>query len=313
MTIQRSRHISVSDRIANWVDGQRSRDPAPTLWWLACLGFGIVTLAIALNLQSVFPTSGAAMAPGYGTPVIAFEFARDQNDLLAIFGTADDPEQAGRLAAMQSGNEQDYLFMLFYALFLASGLWAMWRELRRPILLLGVVMPVLAALFDAWENWLLFAIQTAFILGEFAPEIQMLAAPVTAKFLLLTATNILFGYALSQVPGRGWQLAGVLVVVPCVATVMALIAPIAFGWTLAAVVAAGWIALLLTAAIASWRALGPKIPLANFTGDDLAALKRRRSDRNLADDPDEGEDGIKSPTRPATFGRRRTDTSADME
>lgn len=313
MTIHRQRHTSVSERIAKWVDGQRSREPAPTLWWLACLVFGIVTLAIAFKLQMVFPASGAAMAPGYGAPVLAFEFAQNQNDLIAIFGSADDPAQSARLAAMQSGNEQDFLFMLFYAMFLASGSWALWRELRRPILLLAVVMPVLAAMFDAWGNWLLFAIQTAFILGEFAPEIQLLAAPVTAKFLLLTATNILIGYALSQMPGRGWQLGGVLVIVPCVATVMALIAPIAFGWTLAPAIAAGWIALLLTAAIASWRALVPKIPLANFKGDDLARLKRRRSDRKIADNPDESDHGSESRTRPATFGRRRTDSSGDTE
>lgn len=313
MNIHRPRHISITERIANWVDGQRRRDPGPTLWWLACLGFGIGTLLISLSLQSAFPASGAAIAPGYGAPVMAFEFARDQNDLIAIFGTADDPAQADRLAAMQSGNEQDYLFMLFYALFLASGCWALWRELRRPILLLGVVMPVLAALFDAWENWLLFAIQAAFTLGEYAPAIDTLAAPVIAKFLLLTATNILIGYALSQVPGRGWQLVGVLVIVPCVATVMALIAPMAFGWTLAAVIAAGWIALLGTAFIASWRALRHKIPLADFKGDDLAALKRRRSDRSSVKDQGGEDDSLSGVSRPATFGRRRSDAPLDPE
>jgi hypothetical protein len=308
--VHRPRHISLTERLSDWIDRERSRPAAPTLWWIACLALGIATLLFSLHLQSLFPASGAAMAPGYGAPVLAFEFARDLRDLTAIFGDAADPLQAERLAGMQSGNEQDYLFMLLYALFLATGCWALWRELRRPMLLLGVVMPVLAAMFDAWENTLLFSIQTAFILGEYAPEIELLAAPVTAKFLLLTATNIVIGMALSQVPGRGWQLVGVLVIVPCVATIMALIAPAAFGWTLAAVIAAGWSALLGTAAIASWRALFRKRPLANFTPGDLANLKRRRSD--MGNDEAE-EEGAPSPVRPAVFGRRRTDGTPDAE
>lgn len=312
MQVHRPRHISLTEKLGSWIDRERSRPVAPTMWWIACLALGIVTLAFSLHLQTLFPATGAAMAPGYGAPVLAFEFARDLNELTAIFGDTSDPLQAERLAGMQSGNEQDFLFMLLYALFLASGCWALWRELRRPMLLLGVVMPVLAAMFDAWENTLLFSIQTAFILGEYSPDIDMLPAPVTAKFLLLTATNIVIGMGVGQVPGRGWQLTGVLVIVPCVATIMALIAPAAFGWTLTAVIAAGWLALLATAAIASWRALFRKKPLANFAPDDLAKLKRRRSDRvNIEAEAEE--EGTPSPIRPAVFGRRRTDDGSDAE
>lgn len=266
--------------------------------------FGLATLVFAIALQGIFPQTGANIPPGYGAPVLAFEFATNQNDLIAIFGDASDPEQAARLAAMQNGNDQDYLFMLLYATFLASGCWALWRELRRPVLLMGVVMPVLAALFDAWENWLLWSIQAAFAVGEFTPEINMLAAPVTVKFLLLTATNILIGYALAQVPGRGWQLAGTLVIVPCVATVMALISPMAFGWTLSAVISAGWLALLGTAAIASWRLLRGKRTLVAYGTDLVSTPKRRKADRGeeAEEDPSNA-----SPIRPAVFGRRRTD------
>jgi hypothetical protein len=177
-------------------------------------------------------------------------------------------------------------------------------------LLLGVVMPVLAALFDAWENTLLFAIQTGFVLGEYAPEIKLLAAPVTAKFLLLAATNILIGHGLMQIPGRAWQLVGVLVIVPCVATVMALIAPMAFGWTLAPVLAAGWLGLLGTAAIASWRALAHKRPLANFSDEGLRTLQQRRAARD-DDSSDAAIDEVATPIKPAVFGRRRAESAPD--
>lgn len=305
MQIHRPRHISLSERIRAWVDTQQRRAAAPTLWWLAAFGLGLATLGYALVLQAAFPVNGAAMPPGYGAPVLAFEFATNQNDLVAIFGDANDPDQGARLAAMQSGNEQDYLFMLLYASFLATGCWALWREVRRPMLLLGVVMPVLAALFDAWENWLLFAIQAAFSVGEYAPQLATLGAPVAAKFLLLTATNILIGLGLMQIPGRGWQLAGVLVMVPCVTTIMALIAPMAFGWTLSPAIAAGWVALLGTAALASWRVIVGKRPLARFSDDDLANRVRREPKIDISAAIED--EGPATPTRPANFGRRQGD------
>ncbi len=296
----------MGEKLRGWVLAQQLRPAAPTHWWIATFALGLATLAFSLVLQGVFPASGANMAPGYGAPVIAFEFARSTADLVAIFGDGNDPLQADRLAAMQAGNEQDYLFMLLYAAFLASGCWALWRELRRPVLLLGVVMPVLAALFDAWENWLLFAIQVAFALGDYAGEMETLAAPVMAKFLLLTATNIVIGTALAQIPGRGWMLAGTLVVVPCVATVMALIAPMAFGWTLGPAIAAGWLALLGTAAIASWRLVRGKRALVVFSDDALATLASRKAGDPPGDDA--ADIGEPSPIRPATFGRRRSET-----
>lgn len=311
MQIHRPRHIPLNERIQQWIEAQQMRASGPSYWWLAVFATGIATLAFSLVLQTVFPAAGANMAPGYGAPVIAFEFAREQADLIAIFGDATDPEQASRLFAMQSGNEQDYLFMLLYAAFLSSGCWALWRELRRPALLLGVVMPLLAAMFDAWENWLLFSVQAAFTLGEYSPDMETLPAPVMAKFLLLTLTNILIGYGLMQIPGRGWQLAGVLVIVPCVTVVMALISPMAFGWTLAPAIAAGWIALLVTATMASWRALLNKRPLVSFTEDMRMVVERRRTAEPVPGSVEE--EGNATPIRPAVFGRRRSDTLSDPE
>jgi hypothetical protein len=310
LAVHRPRSIPIADRLQNWLLAQQLRPAAPTHWWLAAFGFGLATLIFSIMLQGVFPAEGAAMPPGYGAPVIAFEFARDSRDLIAIFGDASDPQQSARLAAMQAGNEQDLLFMLLYAAFLASGCWALWRELRRPVLLLGVVMPVLAALFDLWENLLLFDIQVAFALGEYADAIEVLAAPVMAKFLLLTATNIVIGTALAQIAGRGWVLAGTLVIVPCIATVMALIAPMAFGWTLGPAIAAGWMALLGTSAIALWRLLRHKHPLVTFSDARIAELASK--DRRSA--PRDADDGLGAPTpiRPTGFGRRKgSDTPSE--
>ncbi len=109
-----------------------------------------------------------------------------------------DPQQVTRLAAMRAGNEQDYLYMLLYAAFLGCGCLALWRELRLRPLLAAAALPVVAALCDAWENWLLFDIQAAFTLGDYSPAMASLPYPVAAKFLLLATTNVAIGAGATQ-------------------------------------------------------------------------------------------------------------------
>lgn len=230
-------------------------------WWLATLLFGIAVLVAGSALG--FPETSHSAHPGYGAPVFAFEFVRGQQDLLAVFGPDSDPMQVARLAAMRTGNERDYLYMLLYAGFLASGLVAFARELRSRPLLAAAGLPVLAALADAYENWLLFDIQTAFTAGDYSPAMASLPWPVAVKFLLLALANVAIGLALAQV-GRWGLLFGSLAIVATVPTVMGLVAPESFGWTLVAAIGGGWAVLLISAAIACWRALVRKRPFADF-------------------------------------------------
>ncbi|MGQ3101596.1 MAG: hypothetical protein ACT6Q5_07880 [Sphingopyxis solisilvae] len=250
--------------LQQWIEAQRERPPAPTRWWLVTFGFGIATLLFGLYLTQVFPPTGHDIAPGYGPPVLAFEFAGSQADLEGIFGFFTDPQQVTRLAAMRTGNEQDYIYMLLYAGFLASGCLALWRELRLRPLLAAAALPVAAALCDAYENWLLFDIQAAFTLGDYSPAMASLPYPVAVKFLLLAATNVVIGAAATQL-GRWWALFGTVAILAAIPTVMALITPAAFAWALVPSAAAGWLLLLALAAVGSWRVLARKQPLVDLT------------------------------------------------
>lgn len=246
-----------------WIETQRERPLAPTRWWLVTLGFGIATLLFGLHLDQVFPPTGHDIAPGYGPPVLAFEFAGSQADLEAIFGFFTDPQQVKRLAAMRAGNEQDYIYMLLYAGFLASGCLALWRELRLRPLLAAAALPVAASLCDAYENWLLFDIQAAFTAGDYSPAMASLPYPVAAKFLLLAITNVVIGAAATQL-GRWWALFGTVAILAAIPTVMAIITPAAFAWALIPSAAGGWLLLLALAAAGSWRALVQKRPLVDL-------------------------------------------------
>jgi len=243
-----------------WIEAQRVRPPAPTRWWYWALAFGIAVVLFGLHLGQVFPQTAHDIAPGYGAPVLAFEFAGGQADLEAIFGFYTDPQQVKRLAAMRAGNEQDYLYMLLYAGFLVSGCMALWRELRLRPLLAAATLPVAAALCDAYENWLLFDIQAAFTAGDYSPAMASLPTPVTVKFLLIGVTNVVIGAAATQL-GRWWALFGTIAILATIPTAMAIVAPAAFAWALFPSAAGGWMLLLALAAAGSWQAALGQRPL----------------------------------------------------
>lgn len=249
--------------LQHWIEAQRARPPAPTRAWAWTLALGIATLLLGLHLTQVFPPTGHDIAPGYGAPVLAFEFAGSQSDLEAIFGFFTDPQQVKRLAAMRAGNEQDYLYMLLYAGFLASGCIALWRELRLRAILAAAVLPVAAALCDACENWLLFDIQAAFTAGDYSPAMASLPYPVAAKFLFLAATNVAIGAAVTQM-GRWWALFGTIAILAAIPTIMAIITPAAFAWALIPSAAGGWLLLLTLAVAGSWKAARHRRPLVDF-------------------------------------------------
>jgi hypothetical protein len=274
--------------LQHWIEMQRTRPPAPTHAWVWTLAFGIATLLFGFYLGQIFPQTGHDIAPGYGAPVLAFEFAASQADLEAIFGFFTDPQQVTRLAAMRAGNEQDYLYMLLYAGFLASGCFALWRELRLRPLLAAAALPIVAALCDGYENWLLFDIQAAFTAGDYSPAMASLRTPVAAKFLALAATNVAIGAAATQM-GRWWALFGTVAILAAIPTAIAIITPAAFAWALVPSAAGGWLLLLALAAAGSWRALFKKRPLVDF---DRAAEER-------------GKPRAPEPAR-SMFGRRKT-------
>ncbi|SBV31324.1 conserved membrane protein of unknown function [uncultured Sphingopyxis sp.] len=250
--------------LQHWIEAQHARPSAATRAWIWTLAFGLATLLFGVYLTQVFPQAGHDIAPGYGPPVLAFEFAGSQADLEAIFGFFTDPQQVTRLAAMRTGNERDYLYMLLYAGFLAGGCIALWRELRHRALLAAAVLPVAAALCDAWENWLLFDIQAAFTLGDYSPAMASLPYPVAAKFLLLAATNVVIGAAATQF-GRWWALFGTLAILAAIPTAMAIVTPAAFAWALIPSAAGGWLLLLALAAAGSWQTLARKRPLVDWS------------------------------------------------
>lgn len=208
-------------------------------------GFGFSILS--LLLLNVFPQTGDAIALGYGAPVLAFEFARTPQDLRDIFGPFNDPQYKARLHGMWAGNKYDDLYMLFYAGFLGCGLVALWRETGWRLLGFAALLPIIAALCDAYENRLLYDVLRAVAAGELLPQALGAQIPfVVAKFLFLAAGLTTVGLTLIRL-GQRWRILGVAVVIGTIPTLLGVAFPHLFATLMVTSSSIGWVALLLIA------------------------------------------------------------------
>lgn len=132
----------------------------PELTKFAIVGsaiMGIATVVLGLIMLFVFPSS-AELSAGFRTPIIAFEFARNDADLAFLSGDS----ETSRLnrEKMDAGHRWDTLFPFAYAGFIALLLLQSvtrgqyWLALAIPIALL--IIP-----FDLRENSILLAITNA--------------------------------------------------------------------------------------------------------------------------------------------------------
>lgn len=195
--------------------------PEKTAWRLSLL-FGIAVAIVGIVTMGAFPTDGAGYDPGLGTPVYAFEMARSSQDLIAIFGTIDDPARAGRIAAMDAGNLWDYPFMICYGLFIAFFFVAAGKKSGGKVWKLLALLGVIAAIADGMENQILLGL-TADIEG--APNINLLAYPVWTKFLSLGVCGVGMGAYLISQSNVGWKIAGAIAALGALLVIPGFISP----------------------------------------------------------------------------------------
>lgn len=139
---------------------EQANRAGPTLWRLS-FWFGVATLALGAVLLVVMPSEGHRLAPGFHTPIIAFEFARSAADIEGVFGPGLADQRAPLLDAMDLGNRIDFLFLLAYGDFLLLVCLAVASESAgalRVAARIGALCSVVAEVCDALENVQLLAI-----------------------------------------------------------------------------------------------------------------------------------------------------------
>lgn len=221
--------------------------------WTGCAAAGVATLIMVILIMPYFPTEAAADVSGYGSPVIAFEFARTPADLIAVFGADTDVNRADRIAMMDQGNRWDFLFMTVYSLFgVMFGL-----AVRRTRVALGTIIVIaatVAGIADAVETRTLLAITAQITDGIAAPlGLASLWIPVTIKFFALALSILCAGLFLSTHEAVIWKALRALTVLAALMSVPALLAPTSLGWLLTLSVGIGWIVMLAYAGVMAAR------------------------------------------------------------
>jgi hypothetical protein len=166
---------------------------------------GALMLGLSIVLQVVFPRAMGPLPPGLHTPVLALEIARSPDELETMFGAPRSPERAQWIAAVDRGNQLDFLFILVYGAFLI--LCARAFETRRPPLArFAIALALVAAAGDAVENGCLFAI-TSRLGSDYAGPLSMLIMATWLKWLSIATCLALLAPSL-LVRGRWGKLTG---------------------------------------------------------------------------------------------------------
>ncbi|MEN0067903.1 MAG: hypothetical protein AAGA48_37585 [Myxococcota bacterium] len=209
-------------------------------WRIAAL-LGVTTVGFAAYIGTVFPTSNLGFPEGYGTAVIAFEFARTPADVHAVFGPPDGLDR-DTLSRMDWGNWLDFGFMAVYGAFLFA--------FHRATVSIGspsvaTLLGPVAAVCDAFENTILLGITSDL---STMPGLPWLRLWVTLKFAALAVSAGVGGFTMLRTPHPAVRIGGAFAAGCGLVALLALVAPDRLGEALVSSIALAW-ALFLTFAI----------------------------------------------------------------
>lgn len=113
---------------------------------------GFAALAMTLFLTAISPKEVGPLPQGFITPVLAFEFAQTESEVLQLFRSPSVAE------AMDRVNRWDFLYILLYGTFLAVFDLACARESGNRLCVAAAVLAMIIVAADALENVVLLGL-----------------------------------------------------------------------------------------------------------------------------------------------------------
>ena len=137
------------------------------------------------------PQETGPLADGFFTPIIAFEFASNVQDLNLIFYDTNSQLLQTAVTAITFGTRLDFLFMVLYGAFLFTFSLTCASLTSNRLFYLTAVLAVLAPLFDLLENLQLLAIMQQLGSGNFIAQLGYLRLFTWLKWGALTVIFLL--------------------------------------------------------------------------------------------------------------------------
>jgi len=211
-------------------------------FWIICSIFGIAAAILSYLVIKLSPVDGGNFNSGYGTPLMAFEFANSPEDVALVFGSHEGPLRSARIDGMRKSVYVDFPYIAAYGSFFLLFFISAFKQTGGRIWLICGLIVVVAAIGDVIENLILLGILNDLVA---APLVSVLAIPVNIKFIGLAVANIGAGVFLSRKDSLIWKALGALSLLGGLAVLIGLILPRQLVWTFVCSLGIGWIAMLI--------------------------------------------------------------------
>ena len=223
--------------------------PEERIIWQRCFWAGFAMLILGAVVISLFPSEGGNYPVGYGTPIIAFEFAQTANDVKAAIGIGGTGSQDNH-AAMKTGTYGDFVFIFAFTIFMVNFFHAAKQQTGLALYKFLAAIALIAGLSDVTED--IFALR---ILSdvEISPGVEWMHYFVKSKFIALGLVGLGAGVFLLRQPRVLRKIEGVLAFGGGALTLFALTRPEHMGDALGLGVTITWIAMLAYAATQSFK------------------------------------------------------------
>jgi hypothetical protein len=219
-----------------------TQSPQERRLWKRCFWAGIVTLILGAVVLSIFPSQGGDFLPGYGTPVIAFEFSSSPAEAKAAVGNS--------VEAMRSGTYSDFFFIIAFGLFLISFFHAAKLQTGQKLFKFMAAAALIAALSDVGEDILALQILSDL---DAARGVDWMHYFAKAKFMALGITGVGAAIFLLSQPRILRKVEGAFAALGAGLTLFALTRPEQMGDMLGLGVTISWIAMLAYAATQAFK------------------------------------------------------------
>ncbi len=219
-------------------------------WARRALGAGLVVLALSAISTATRPSACGDLDPRYA-PILAFELARSQADLDALFGAEPSACRDAMVGAMDLANWADLaVFIPAYGLFVV-GFFASFQGRAPARAREGALLLALGVIFDGLENACLLSLTPS--LDGSSLALTLLPWMTGVKWMALALAALPEAAILWQ-GGRVSRLGAVLALGAPVGTIAALISPATFGRFVALAIVLAWVPCLVSVAA---RSRGP--------------------------------------------------------
>lgn len=122
----------------------------------AILGIALIVIGAIITL--IGPDRSDELADGFFSPVIAFEFATEPEDIIQVFGEANSPAREAIVRSMTNSIRLDFLFLILYGAFLFTFSITCASLTGNRVYYLPALLSVVAPIFDVLENLQLLSI-----------------------------------------------------------------------------------------------------------------------------------------------------------